>query len=339
LQDPVEEYELQLAEIEVFAGTEEVPVNYALNAPAETNGSLWNADWQAMTILTDGNVGSMLHGDGAGGVTGLSEEPGFYYQLDLGQQIDMAQINVWPRQDGCCPDRLTNYRVSVHEDDNGTIGQEVWSADYRTDFSVPEAGPTDPDMVMASDDSDGTFQGQWVRVTSLDDPIADYALQIAEIEVFGTTGGTLIGDLDGSGALDAGDIDLLSAAVRDQSTNLDLDLNGDGAVTGADRTYWVESLRKTYFGDSNLDGEFSSSDFVTVFQAGQFEDQTAGNSTWATGDWDGDGDFTSSDFVAAFQAGGFELGPRQAVASVPEPGSLLLFALGSLSLLRRRTFA
>lgn len=35
---------------------------------------------------------------------------------------------------------------------------------------------------------------------------------------------------------------------------------------------------------------------------------------------DGNGDFESGGFVAAFMAGGYELGPRQNVAAVPEPG-------------------
>ncbi|MFC1759728.1 FG-GAP-like repeat-containing protein, partial [Planctomycetota bacterium] len=56
-------------------------------------------------------------------------------------------------------------------------------------------------------------------------------------------------------------------------------------------------------GDSNGDGVFDSSDLVMVFAANEYEDDVAGNSTFAEGDWDGDGDFTSSDLVAAFKAG------------------------------------
>ena len=88
----------------------------------------------------------------------------------------------------------------------------------------------------------------------------------------------------------------------------------------------------TFFGDSNLDGEFNSADLVVVFQAGEYEDGIAANSTWATGDWNGDTEFNTRDFVFAFPDAGFEAGKRQDAAAVPEPNSLLLLVLGSLML-------
>ena len=103
-----------------------------------------------------------------------------------------------------------------------------------------------------------------------------------------------------------------------------------------DRQIWVDELKSTYFGDANLDGEFNSRDLVLIFQAGEFEDEVIGNSTWATGDWDGNGDFNSGDFVVAFQAGGYEAGQRTALA-VPEPGMVatVLFFLSLLVGCRR----
>ncbi|MCA9196216.1 MAG: LamG domain-containing protein [Planctomycetales bacterium] len=151
------------------------------------------------------------------------------------------------------------------------------------------------------------------------------------------TGG-LLGDFDGSGLLDAADIEILSDAVRTGSMDSHYDLDESGVVDADDRIYWVEGLANTYLGDSNLDGEFSSSDFVQVFTAGEYEDATALNSTWSEGDWNGDGDFDSSDFVAAFTAGGYELGPRVGVSAVPEPsaamGMLMLVTL-AIGILRR----
>lgn len=149
----------------------------------------------------------------------------------------------------------------------------------------------------------------------------------------------LPGDFDQNGVLDAADIDLLTTAVLSGSSEPIFDVNADGTVNGQDRTYWVESLKQTYFGDSNLDGTFTSGDLVAVFQRGEYEDQVVGNSTWEDGDWDGDLEFGSGDFVTAFQAGGYEAGPRGAVAAaVPEPaGSVTaLLALSLLTPLRRR---
>lgn len=146
----------------------------------------------------------------------------------------------------------------------------------------------------------------------------------------------IIGDFNLNGALDVADIDLITNAIIDSTTDLQFDLNGDDRVDQADRTHWIETTRSTYLGDANLDGEFSSSDFVIVFQAGEYEDDIADNSTWAEGDWNGDGEFNTSDFVAAFQSGGYEKGPRTAVA-VPEPaGSMLLYAAISIAPFLRR---
>ena len=94
-------------------------------------------------------------------------------------------------------------------------------------------------------------------------------------------------DLNNDGVCDAGDIDALSALVNANENDAAFDLNEDGALTQADRDVWVVDLMNTYFGDSNLDGEFNSSDFVTVFSAGKYENGEAadydgglGSITW-----------------------------------------------------------
>jgi hypothetical protein len=143
-----------------------------------------------------------------------------------------------------------------------------------------------------------------------------------------------LGDFNSNGTLDAEDLDLLSAEIRSGTNNAPFDLTSDQRVDELDRTFWVETLRKTYFGDSNLDGEFNTTDLVQAFQAGVYEDAIDGNAGWASGDWNGDADFSSRDLVLAFQSGGYEAGPRPAV--VPEPSVSLLLLIGIAMAARRR---
>ncbi|MCA9197495.1 MAG: hypothetical protein KDA87_08155, partial [Planctomycetales bacterium] len=75
--------------------------------------------------------------------------------------------------------------------------------------------------------------------------------------------------------------------------------------------YLVRLKIRSTFGDANLDNRFNSSDLVQVFEAGEYEDGIAGNSTWQTGDWNGDGEFDSSDLVFALQFAGYEASADQ----------------------------
>ncbi|MCP4194093.1 MAG: hypothetical protein GY768_26080 [Planctomycetaceae bacterium] len=109
------------------------------------------------------------------------------------------------------------------------------------------------------------------------------------------------GDFNSDGKLDVQDIDLMSDAVRAGAGDFDLDHNG--TVDLADLENLVETIFNTSIGDANLDGLFNSGDLVTVFQAGQYEDDIVGNSTWSSGDWNCDAEFSTSDLVYAFQQG------------------------------------
>ncbi len=145
-----------------------------------------------------------------------------------------------------------------------------------------------------------------------------------------------VGDFNANGVMDAEDIDRMTLP----SQNLTLDLTQDGVVNVDDRNRWVHTVAKTWYGDTNLDGQFNSADLVSVFAAGTYEDAIARNSGWAKGDWNGDADFTSADLVVAFQDGGYERGLRPGVAAVPEPSSgllaMLVFAWSGLAMRARR---
>ena len=138
----------------------------------------------------------------------------------------------------------------------------------------------------------------------------------------------IAGDFNASGSLDLEDMDLMDRELRGPSTNRVFDLNEDALVAADDRHALIKDLLGTWYGDSNLDREFNTTDLVTVFQAGEYEDAIRENSSWATGDWNGDSDFDTADLVLAFQDGGFEQGSLPLLRAVPEPTSLLLLSAG-----------
>lgn len=121
--------------------------------------------------------------------------------------------------------------------------------------------------------------------------------------LFEWTIAVLPGDLSGDSVVDLLDLNLLASGIRTASRTTDL--TGDRISDPRDVIYLVHEVLESSIGDANLDSRFDSADLITIFQAGQFEDAIAGNSTWSQGDWDGDGDFTTSDLVFAFQMGGY----------------------------------
>ncbi len=131
------------------------------------------------------------------------------------------------------------------------------------------------------------------------------------------TSATRVGDYDRDEQLTIHDLDRLLDETRAVEPHRRFDVNHDEVVNQADGDYWVKSLKKTWIGDANLDGQFNSTDLISVFQVGVYErDQ---NAHWSSGDWDGDQRFGSRDLIVAFQDGGYEAGVRTALSAVPEP--------------------
>lgn len=160
-----------------------------------------------------------------------------------------------------------------------------------------------------------------VQFTNSENKKVDYIL---------TDSKPLAGDFNLNGVLDVRDLDELSVTVRGGTNDPTFDLDANGIVDQADRSVWVHDLKNVYFGDSDLSGEFDSSDFVLMFRSNEYEDDLVGNSTWATGDFNGDAEFDTADFVFAFRDNGYEKGPRPAVA-VPEPSNSLAFVAMALA--------
>ena len=108
----------------------------------------------------------------------------------------------------------------------------------------------------------------------------------------------LVGDVDRSGALDAADIDLISAGLRDGSVDLLLDRDQNGDVNDVDRLFWVTDSAKTSFGDFDLDGDVDAADRTALTGGWTGALETSDPSvSWADGDADGDFDVDSADLT------------------------------------------
>ncbi len=118
------------------------------------------------------------------------------------------------------------------------------------------------------------------------------------------------GDFDRDGMLECDDIDQLGAAIRDSSTDLMFDINGNGTVESADYRSWITDIKGTILGDSNFDGVVDVIDFNT-WNDNRFSPDTG----WCEGDFDGDS-FTDAQDLNVWTANKFTT-----VSVVPEPPS------------------
>jgi len=153
------------------------PVNAALGKPVIASGPTWPG--LPKENLTDGNLTSFTHC--------AVPEPASWFLVDLGATYALDHLELFNRTDGCCPERLSNFTVSILADDDGQPGDGVWSADIRTDGS--NSGVGGKDVVRGDLDHDGIFAGRWIRVQSRPDS-GDRYFQIAELRAFVFTSGS-----------------------------------------------------------------------------------------------------------------------------------------------------
>ena len=241
-------------------------------------------------------------------------------ELDLGRDVPLDEMSVW-EYSGSNTNGAREFALRFATEAEGKAGfatsiayQPIFAIDDKFDFLPEERRSFEFDQLITARFVEVTLTDNW-----FDEPG------------------------DGTGELGWGPggdrVGLGEIAFRVPDGNPDpLAPLDNGTLTGAsERADYVHNTLKTWVGDSNLDLEFNSGDFVLVFTAGQYEDGVATNSSWATGDWNGDKEFDSGDFVAAFSDGGFEQGPRAATAAaVPEPASWLLISLGLLGIAHLR---
>ena len=152
----------------------------------------------------------------------------------------------------------------------------------------------------------------------------DDQLPTGEVLDAWTLSGSLTGDFDVSGALDAADINQLSAAVRSGLHASQFDLTGEQLVDQFDRRKWVERLRKTNFGDADLDGHVTAARDGAALLEGLGMSGTLG---WELGDFSGDGSVTAANDGAILLS---NLSTSSDARGVPLPeaaGGLLLICI------------
>lgn len=146
-------------------------LNLALGKEVSASGEVWSG--QIPEHLTDGDYTNQTHPVATTGTLG------FTYEIDLELEQHLDRIVISNRL-GCCPERLSNYRVELRADNNGAVGAVRWRADIRVDGS--NSGDGGKDVLRANLDPTGTFEGRFLRIINISN--AAYNPQMAEVEAY-----------------------------------------------------------------------------------------------------------------------------------------------------------
>jgi hypothetical protein len=146
--------------------------NLALKKPVTASGAVYTS--QTPAALTDNDGTTFCHPLAS---TGTLD---YYFEVDLGRVYDIDRIVIRNRS-GCCPERLSNYRLELYGDQGGEPEILNWSAVIRGDGS--NSGQGGADTITRAQNSTGQFKGRFVRIVN--NGGAAYSPQVAEVEVYG----------------------------------------------------------------------------------------------------------------------------------------------------------
>ena len=250
------------------------------------------------------------------------------------QRAQRRELHLWAH-DGVRPQaELITSGIFIQEETDYFLSASFDAADKEVRFYVTNLSTGESQMELRNHSLDelypqSTFGVMWPEDWSRVDGIVDEVrLSRGVVDVEKLLVNLPAGDFNHNGALDVGDVDLLTQESAARLNSNRFDLTGDRLVDQEDIIDWVKNRARSWMGDADVDGEFNSADLVAVFTAGQYEDGIPLNSVWSTGDWDGNGEFDSSDVVVAFSDGGYEQGPQPAANAVPEPASIVVLLVG-----------
>ena len=139
--------------------------NAALGKTTVASGPVFDA-LRAPGMITDGSASTFSHpAVPVAPATAL----GFKYTINLGTSQALNKLRILNRNDGCCPERLTNYRVSLFAADPAIAGTPaVWTTVVRANGT--NSGNGGVDEVVAAGNPTGRFAGQWIRLENLSNP-------------------------------------------------------------------------------------------------------------------------------------------------------------------------
>jgi len=194
----------------------------------------------------------------------------------------------------------------------------------------PPAGAYGLKLSLRSDNSDIADSDPFLIVYQFGIEDETFEASLDSFADLLSTGTAILGDFDADGELTANDIDLLSIEVFKATPRATFDVNSDGVVSEADRSFWIDELASSLSGDADLNGVVEFADFLALSTA---FGQTAG---WAAGDFDGNGQIQFADFLTL--SANFGCSSIVTTQAVPEPNShfsLVLTMLFGLAIRRR----
>jgi hypothetical protein len=168
---------------EVLQAREREPAAIAEAATAQASGTPNLALNQPAAVSSGSHpeaaVDGVTNGDGAQAPAAQADPgPNAWWQVDLGESRRIGTVQLWPRTDACCLDRLQDVMVLVSDDDLRAV--EPQAAIRRTDifryFVIGRASAPTTIPVHRS--------GRYVRIQLVNPAYLD----IAEVQVWGEPG-------------------------------------------------------------------------------------------------------------------------------------------------------
>lgn len=168
---------------------------------------------------------------------------------------------------------------------------ELFVFDVQEDQSLVVENVLDGGVTWQAFAPDGTMLANRFESSRLEiDQPGEYLLAIApsqgitqDFDVRVSLAESVFGDVNDDGHVGYSDIDVLAAAIREDSQDALFDLDQSGVVDEADRRFLIEQLLSSRGGDADLDGRVEFHDFLTLaMNVGQ-------SGGWSDGDFNGDG--------------------------------------------------